>query len=183
MTCNLPPTLTAEQKARICGVLSLGCDRKTAADLAGCSLAAIRGAIETDSAFAADIRRAEGGAELRHMRMVHQAADDVKNWRASVWWLERHAPERFGPRRAGEVTTRQLKAFTALIGEIVFDSCDDSDLRAKILAKLDLLSQSVEQLIRDEQSAENWGISLKNQLGCEPSAVQEPARGDIQTDC
>ena len=57
-----------------------------------------------DADFAAEVRRAEAPVELSHMRNVQNAAQDGKNWRASVWWLERRSPERFGPRGAGTVT-------------------------------------------------------------------------------
>ena len=70
-----------------------------------------------DRAFAAQLRRTEAGAELAHMGTVKEAAKEAKNWRASVWWLERHAPDRFGPRGAGTVTVRQLDEFLNVLTE------------------------------------------------------------------
>ena len=97
MTSELiTPALTDEQKGQICGILSVGCDRETAANFVGCSLADIRRAMQHDRAFAANVRRTEAGVELSHMRTVQEAAKEAKNWRASVWWLERRSPERFG---------------------------------------------------------------------------------------
>src|SRR4051812_28378597 len=97
-------TLTDAQKGQICGILSVGCDRETAANFAGCTTADIGRTMRDDPAFAAHVHRTEAGCEMGHMRTVQEAAKDAKNWRASVWWMERHAPERFGPRGAGVVT-------------------------------------------------------------------------------
>src|SRR5687768_13729973 len=90
-----PIPLTDEQKSQIRGILSVGCDRQTAVDYVGCSLADIRRAMLEDAAFMADVRRAEAGIELMHMRNVQEAAEKKKEWRASVWWLEQRSPERF----------------------------------------------------------------------------------------
>jgi hypothetical protein len=151
--------LTGEQKGRICGVLSIGCDRQTAANVVGCSLADIRRAMQADAEFSADLRRSVGHAELSHMNMVHKAAQDVKNWRVSVWWLQRHAPERYA-RSAGQITSRQLKAFIAIVAEIVNDD-SASHSPAQILARLRLLFDSVDRLLRDDElpDADPFGIA------------------------
>jgi hypothetical protein len=152
MTCDLISTaLTDEQKGQIYGILSVGCDRQTAANFVGCSLAAIRRAMQHDSAFAAEVCRAEAGAELSHMRTVQNAGKDEKNWRASVWWLERRAPERFGPRGPGVVTARQLKAFAEILADILQNDIADHDQRQHILGRLNAVVCSVDQIIRDAQ--------------------------------
>ena len=97
---QLQCTLTAEQKGRVSGILSVGCDRETAANYIGCTTADLNRAMQHDAEFAADIHRTEASSELSHMRAIHKAAEDAKNWRAAVWWLEMHAPDRFKPRCA-----------------------------------------------------------------------------------
>jgi hypothetical protein len=152
MTCELIPSeLTDEQKGQIYGVLSVGCDRQTAAHFVGCSLADIRRAMQHDATFAAGICRAEAGAELNHMRNVQQAAKDEKHWRASVWWLERRSPERFGPRGAGVVTARQLKAYVEILADVLREDVRDADERQQILERLKTLAGSVDQMLRDGQ--------------------------------
>src|SRR5262245_11314622 len=113
--------LSEEEKSKICGVLSAGCDRETAANYVGCRAADISRAMLRDRPFAAQVRRTEAGCELTHMRTVQDAAKDPKNWRASVWWMERRAPERFGPRGPGSVTLRQLDEFLNVLIDIVCD--------------------------------------------------------------
>jgi len=128
------PPLTDEQKGQVCGILSVGCTRETAADFVGCSLGDIGQAMQQDSTFAANILRTEAGSELSHMRNVQQAAKEAKNWRASVWWLERCSPERYGPR--GKVTATQLQAFIDTVVTILNDELQDEADRQRVVARL-----------------------------------------------
>ena len=154
MSHQLTPTeLTAEQQAKICGVLGVGCDWHTAANYAGCSFADIRHTMRHDPMFAADVRRIEAGVELSTMRTIQKAAEDPKNWRTAVWWLERHAPERFA-RNAGVVTARQLKAFIAILADVINGGDQNPHERSQIIARLKAFSESVDQLLRDERMTE-----------------------------
>ena len=148
MTCkDKHATLTDEQKGQVCGILSVGCDRETAANFVGCSLADFGRTMQHDPAFAQHVCRTEAGAELGHMRNLQQAAKDAKNWRASVWWLERHAPERFGPRGAGQVTARQLKAFVETLAGILSDEIHDDDDRRRVIARLDQVIGALDEMV------------------------------------
>jgi hypothetical protein len=104
-----------------------------------------------DAEFAAAVCRSEAGAELNHMRNIQQAAKDEKNWRASVWWLERRSPERYGPRGAGVVTARQIKAFVEILADVLREDVRDAEERQQILARLNTLAGSVDQMLRDNQ--------------------------------
>ncbi len=166
MICELVPIeLTDEQKAQVYGILSVGCDRQTAANFVGCSLADIRRAMQWDPKFAAGVCRAEAGAELNHMRNIQQAAKDEKHWRASVWWLERRSPERFGPRGPGVVTSRQLKAFIDVLAETLREEIGTSDDQQRVIARLRSLADSVDRMLRDSQM----------QLDATPGASEPPA--------
>jgi hypothetical protein len=146
--------LTDEQKSQIVGILSVGCDRQTAVDFVGCSLRDLHRAMERDSEFASNIRRNEAGAELSHMRNVQTAAKDAKNWRASVWWLERRSPERYGPRGAGAVTARQLKAFIGMVVDILAVEVRDPADRQRLCARLQRLVAEFEQKLGDFQASQ-----------------------------
>jgi hypothetical protein len=116
--------------------LMVGCDRETAAHYVGTILSELRRQLAADPHFAADVRRAEARAELAHIRNIYNAASDAKNWRASVWWLERRSPERYGSRGAGVVTERQLQAFVdELAAAFELDVHDGND-RERLLARL-----------------------------------------------
>jgi len=171
MTCELLPSqLTDDQKGQVCGVLSVGCDRQTAANLIGCALADIRRTMQCDPQSAASVCRAEAGSELSHMRNVQQATKETKNWRASVWWPERHSPERFGPRGPGVVTARQLKAFIAILTDALQEVVHSEDDRQKIVARLKTLTDSADQMLRDNTM--DGGESLS---GSKPSVLSDPA--------
>ena len=150
MTCQLISTrLTAEQQGQVYGILSVGCDRETAANYIGCSLADIVRAMRQDAEFGASVRRTEAAAELSHMRTVQNAAKDEKNWRASVWWLERRSPERFGSRSAGAVTTRHLKAFLTIIGESLHNEIHNAEDRERVMARFEQFQTLVDDLADD----------------------------------
>lgn len=156
MTCEFTSSeLTDEQQGRVFGILSVGCDRQTAADYVGCSLADFRREMERHPSFASDVCRAEAGAELNHMRIVKEASQEEKEWRAAVWWLERRSPERFGRRAAGAVTARQLKEFIGILVEILGEEVPSDELRQKVVARLESLAQSVERVLQDIQ----WDVA------------------------
>jgi hypothetical protein len=154
MSCQLIPLpLSDDQQAQICGILSVGCDRQTAADYAGCSLADFRAQLQRDPRFQAVVRRAEAGAELSHMRNVQEVAREKKDWRASAWWLERHSPERFARRSPGAITTRQLKAFVAILTAVLKEELTSTADYERIVSRLQAMAESVEQLLRDAESS------------------------------
>jgi hypothetical protein len=150
MTCELLATeLAAEQKGQIFGILSVGCDRETAAAYVGCSPADIASAMRQDISFANTVRRTEAAAELAHMRNVQQAGKDVKNWRASVWWLERRSPERFGARSPGTITARHLKTFIQMLSNNLNSDVRDPDDRQRVLDRLEHIQHFIDDLTDD----------------------------------
>jgi hypothetical protein len=153
MSCEpiLSPPLSDEQKGRICGILSVGCDRQTAADFVGCSLSDIRLAIQRDAEFLSNVRRAEASVELSHMRNVQQAAQEKKDWKASIWWLECRSPERFA-RRSGAVSVRQLKAFVSILIDTLSREVSNAEDRQRVMARMRQITESVEQLLRDSRA-------------------------------
>jgi hypothetical protein len=120
--------------------------------------------MQRDRQFAAAVRRAEAGSELSHMRNIQQAAQQAKNWRASVWWLERHSPERFGRRGAGVVTARQIKAFVEMLVEILQVDVKNADERRQVITRLISLSDSVDQMLRDASMTESASTTLGEAL-------------------
>jgi hypothetical protein len=86
--------LHEEHKLRISQVVRLGCDRATACAFAGTTLADLQRELDRDPAFRSELHRLEAEVEMRHMGNVLKAAQDEKNWRTSVWWLEQRAARR-----------------------------------------------------------------------------------------
>lgn len=128
--------LTEKQKQEAALVLSVGCDRETAAKYVGCAIDELVESARRDDGFAAALRKSEAGVELAHMRNIQQAAKDEKHWRASVWWLERLAPERFARRDAGVVTRRELAGLLSTIASGIAAEVRHEDDRQRVLDKL-----------------------------------------------
>jgi hypothetical protein len=128
--------LSGEQKNRLLGVLGVGCDRQTAAHIVGCTVEDFGRTLESDPAFAVDVRRTEAAVELAHMRAIYKAVIDDKQWRASIWWLEQHAPERFVSRGPGTVTQSHLRAFVDLLSEHLNSDIHDPADRERVLDRL-----------------------------------------------
>lgn len=135
--------LTDEQKREATLIASVGCDRETAAKYVGCSLQQLNATAYGDPAFAEQMRRAEAGCELAHMRNIQQASRDERHWRASVWWLERRLPERYARRDAGAVGRRDLASFLAKLSADLAGLLRDPEDRSRVL---DTLKQAGESL-------------------------------------
>lgn len=136
-TETLPCGLTEQQKAEIRNVLTLGCDRETAAHVIGYSLEKFVRALQLDPEFAIEMRRTEAKVEFRLMAKICEAAQDPKNWRICMWWLERRAPERFAARTPGAITTRHLNAYIEFFGESLVNDIHNDEDRARVQARLD----------------------------------------------
>lgn len=130
------PTLTEEQKREALLIVSIGCDPTTAAQYVGASTEAITAAIAADTDFAEAMTRAEATAEMTHMRNVQQAAKEDKNWRASVWWLERRLPDRYARRDKNAVGPSELRDFLIAVAEAIADEVGSEDDRQRLLDRL-----------------------------------------------
>jgi hypothetical protein len=163
-SCN-PSYLSEQQRREACAILTVGCDRETAARFVNCSPADLRRAMATNATFAADVRRAEASSEVTHMRNVQSAGREEKNWRASVWWLERHAPHRYGRRDGETVTPGQLKTFVAMLVSMAVDEIhDEADVR-RLTARFNEAIRSLDELPDDEvTSAEQLRLAVSNRF-------------------
>lgn len=166
MTCESKHSaLTDEQQSQICAILTVGCDRQTAADYVGCTLADIRKQMLRDAAFLARVLRAEASVELGHMRNVQESAKEKKDWRASVWWLERRSPERFARRDPGSITARQLSTFVGLLADALANDVTNAADRQRVLSRLRALARSSLQMIADTQALPTELAVATSQIG------------------
>jgi hypothetical protein len=81
-----------------------------------------------------------------------------------VWWLERRAPDRFGPRRAGVVTSRQLKAYVGILADVVAGEKRAGTSREEILGRLKAFAESVDQLLKNERMLEEETELLSDRI-------------------
>lgn len=136
--------MTDDQKRETCLIVSIGCDRETACKYLGCSLSQLRREMKQDRTFAERLLRAEATPELAHMRNLHSATKDEKNWRASVWWLERRAPERYGRRTPGAVTENQLREVIDELAEVIAGEITCPDDRLRLLRRLGAIVEALQ---------------------------------------
>jgi hypothetical protein len=80
-------------RERVLGLVRAGADQAIAAALAGISSQDLEQMKALDEELERELRKAGAEAALLHMRNIHEAAKDPRNWRLSVWWLERRTQE------------------------------------------------------------------------------------------
>lgn len=85
--------ITDFEKGQLDAVLKMGCNRDTACKYAGVSADRLLAEMQRDPTFERSILHAESQPEVRHIGNVNKASQDEKNWRSSVWWLERRERE------------------------------------------------------------------------------------------
>jgi len=130
-------SLTELQKNKLCSLALLGCDRGTLCKYVGVSTDRLQREMQADADFARDLLHAEAEAEVRHMGNVHRASQDEKNWRTSVWWLERRAEnERDGvddsPALAPEVCAALEQLAEIVVAEVA-DRASRESLRRRLM--------------------------------------------------
>lgn len=108
------------QHKQLVAAITIGCDRTTAAAYIGLSPAELAELLTADADLARDVRRAEATAEINHLRNLHNATQEPKNWRASIWWLKSRQPERYD-RKPHTVNDQELAEF---VGRLM-DALDD----------------------------------------------------------
>jgi hypothetical protein len=100
-------------------MLTMGCDWETTAKYLGFTPVQLRGETKRDEAFRREVLRCEAAADLHQIKNLHEASKDPKNWRTSVWWLERTSPVRFAKRPAMAITHSEWKQFLATIANAI----------------------------------------------------------------
>lgn len=135
--------LTPQQKRDVALILGAGCDRQTAAHFVGCDVPTLNREAQGDPDFSAEMLRSEAGCELSHMRTLQQASRDPKHWRSSVWWLERHSPDRFGSRRADAIGRVEVSRFVASLAEAIAAVVRAKADRQRLLSHIDELAHQI----------------------------------------
>lgn len=128
--------MTPQQKQQIIAAVTIGCDRETAAAYAGLTAEEVAAA-GTDDLFGRELRRAEATAEINHLRTVHNAIQDPKNWRAAVWYLKSRSPERYD-RKQHTINDDELAEFVAKLMEALHDLVPEEN-RDELQRRIDAL--------------------------------------------
>ena len=94
---------------KMLGLVRAGADAAIAAALADIPPERLAQLEARDAAFAREVAKAGAESVLLHLRNIHNPAKDPKNWRLSVWWLERRSRLEQGDTSGVPVT--QVAAF------------------------------------------------------------------------
>jgi len=146
--------LSPQQQSEVCSFVQLGCSSETAAASVGLTIEQLEEQLLVDNQFAEQMLRAAAMVEAHHMKNVRQAAEEEKNWRASVWWLEHCAFAKYGAKYGGKTSAATSRQATSIL------SADDK-------TGLDLLA---------------WGRSLlPEHFAAPPSAMHSWLAEELQT--
>jgi hypothetical protein len=156
-------------------MLMVGCDRETAGNYLGFSHSQLRHELQRDGEFLRQVLQAEAAAEFHQIRNLHEATKDSKQWRASVWWLERKIPERFARRAANAVSATEWRQFLDTLAEMIVMEISSEADRQRLLARLSEIAEEVEaQLAASQSDAKDFPSVETGPTGDPEDGVSEP---------
>jgi len=88
------------------------------------------------------------------MRNLQNAAKDEKHWRASVWWLERRAPDRYARRAPDAISESQLQEFVEKLADVIVAEIASQDDRQRLLASLSRIAHEIQYDTSGEQGSD-----------------------------
>jgi hypothetical protein len=95
---------------------------------------------QSDPSFASRLAQAAASVEYTHVKSVKEAAQDPKNWRASVWWLEHCAAQKYAKRGPRAIRVERFENLrTAVLEAIDEELCDHGD-RERLWRRLERLA-------------------------------------------
>jgi hypothetical protein len=133
--------MTPQQKQQVAAAVTIGGDRETAAHYAGLTPEIVAAEMLSDETFGREIRRAEATAEINHLRTIHNAVQDPKNWRAAVWYLKSRSPERYD-RKQHTINDDELAEFVAKLMEALHELVPEES-REELARRVDRLVSAV----------------------------------------
>ena len=142
MTMDQP--LSKSQKDKLCQIVAMGCDRDTACQYHGLSADQLHALMHDDEQFARELLRSEAQAEVLHMGNIKKASQDEKNWRSSVWWLERRDQDRDHADEPENLTPEVSAALERFVEIVVAEITDDDQRESLRQRLLQLVDQTVE---------------------------------------
>jgi hypothetical protein len=152
--------LTSSQKAKLLKHLPLGGDRATVCKFVGATLAQLHAEMKRDPDFAQAVVQAEAAVDLKHFGNVQKASQDEKNWRTSVWWLERRARQQSSD--ADPLANPSLMELLDELALAITAEVKDEELQRRVIERL------LESLAkRDELAAHS--LARQQDLACHPT--------------
>ncbi|MBN2577886.1 MAG: hypothetical protein JXB10_02760 [Pirellulales bacterium] len=132
-----PAALDKDKQDTILGVLSLGCPRRTAAGIVGCSPSTIRNTAKRNPAFAKRLRRADKSSEICWLKNITAAGKMPQYWRAAAWALEHVKPELYAKRSPQVITFKQITQLMTKFAQIVCEEIPVDKYRKAVIKRFD----------------------------------------------
>lgn len=134
-----------KDKGRVLGMVFMGCDAEVAARSVGWTEKQFAEQLARDPVFAQDLALNEGNAELHHMKTVHTAAKEPKNWRASAWWIARRTARRRDDKLAGAISISAIQQFLEDLVDIVFQEVTDEECCDRLVARVLSMANQIDR--------------------------------------
>ncbi len=155
--------LTPEQRNELLDWLRGGGDRASVCDVVGVSQVQLRFEMKRDPEFAQAFARAEASMELRQMNKVIEATKDEKNWRTSVWWIERRTRERLrGESRS--LSAANVYDLVDALARAVGEELPEGELLRRVMERL------YDVVALDASAPSPLSLPAPEPLGDEPSS-------------
>lgn len=117
-------------------MLAIGCDLRMAAWVVGRSPAEVKALIEEDKAFLREVQKGHSHFDYKHLSHLDKAAKDPKNWRVSMWLLERLRPERYEKQRPRTIKESQLMPLLRSMADALVDGLSDEAARETLFDRV-----------------------------------------------
>ena len=131
------------EQSKVSGVVRLGCPPATAAKFVGRTPEQLAEELQRNEPLARELLQSEAEAVVRHMSNIHKAANDEKNWRTSVWWLEQYARAGARPEDAVSLPAAVFEALQRIAELIVTEIPDAARRQAVLTQLLNIAAESV----------------------------------------
>jgi hypothetical protein len=138
-----PAVLDKDKQDNIIGVLALGCPRRTAAGIVGCSRNTIRNEAKRNPAFAKRLQRADKASEVCWLKNITDASKKPQYWRAAAWALEHVKPELYARQSPQVITFKQITQLMTKFAQIVCDEIPVDRYRKAVLKRFEELRRQL----------------------------------------
>jgi hypothetical protein len=134
---NMEEPLIQFDVGQLCLVIQGGCDRSTACKLVGITVEQLEVQMQRDAALRREVLTAEARPEVHHMTNILKASKDEKNWRSSIWWIERRDEQQeCSADSPGWSTPAVVCAALERLAELIVAEIPDLDHRRAVLTRL-----------------------------------------------
>jgi hypothetical protein len=141
-----PRVLSAYDMSTICGLIGVGCSRRTAARYLGCSPATIINQMRRDEKFANDVRKAEVHRMVGPLQNLREQSN--RSWRAAAWFLERTDREQFGRQLLEVASWQEVEKLFHSWADLSTESIQDPEVREQMKARAKQLISEVKRCHR-----------------------------------